>query len=42
MTAGTALVLVLVVALALVVVWNVVQSKRLDGLQRRIEALEKK
>ncbi len=42
MTAGTALVLVLVVALALVVVWNVVQSKRLDGLQRRIETLEKK
>ncbi len=42
MTGATALVLVIVVALALVVVWNVVQSKRLDALQKRIETLEKK
>ncbi len=42
MTAATALALVGVVALVLVVVWNVVQSKRLDALQKRIETLEKK
>jgi hypothetical protein len=30
------------VVLALVVVWEVIQSRRIDGLQKRIDALEKK
>ncbi len=42
MTGATGLVLLGVVILALVVVWNVIQSKRIDGLQKRVEALEKK
>jgi hypothetical protein len=28
--------------LVLVIVWNVIQSKRVDALQKRVEALEKK
>ncbi|MDI6451683.1 hypothetical protein [Anaerobaca lacustris] len=31
-----------VVALALVIVWNFLQSKRIDGLQKRLEAIEKR
>lgn len=42
MTGTTALVLVGVVMLALLVAWNFIQSKRVDALQKRVEALEKK
>ncbi len=42
MTGTTALVIVGVVALALLVAWNFIQSKRVDALQKRVEALEKK
>ncbi len=31
-----------IVALALVIVWNFIQSKRIDGLQKRLDALEKR
>lgn len=42
MTAATGLALLSVVIVALVVAWNVVQSKRIDVLQKRVEMLEKK
>ena len=42
MTAATGLALLGVVILALVVAWDVIQSKRIDALQKRVEALEKK
>jgi hypothetical protein len=42
MTAATGLALLSIVIVALVVAWNVIQSKRIDVLQKRIEALEKK
>ncbi len=42
MTAGTGLALLSVVIVALVVAWNVLQSKRIDAIQKRVEALEKK
>ncbi len=42
MTAGTGLALLSVVIVVLVVAWNVLQSKRIDALQKRVEALEKK
>jgi hypothetical protein len=38
----TVLPIVGVVGLALVIAWNVMQSKRIDRLQQRVEALEKK
>jgi hypothetical protein len=38
----TVLPIVGVVALALVIAWNFMQSKRIDALQQRVEALEKK
>ncbi len=41
MTAATNLVLLAVATVALVV-WDVIQSKRIDALQKRVEALEKK
>jgi hypothetical protein len=31
-----------IVVLALVIAWNVIQSKRVDALQKRVDALEKK
>jgi hypothetical protein len=31
-----------VVGLALVIIWNFMQSKRVDALQKRVDALEKK
>ncbi len=42
MTTATALALLAVVVVALVVAWDVIQSKRIDALQKRVEALEKK
>ncbi len=42
MTAAAGLALLGVVILALVVAWDVIQSKRIDALQKRIEMLEKK
>jgi hypothetical protein len=42
MTAATGLALLAVVTVALVVVWDFIQSKRIDALQKRVEALEKK
>ncbi len=42
MTGTTALVLVGMVILALLVAWNFIQSKRVDALQKRVDALEKK
>lgn len=42
MTAATGLALLAVVIVALVVAWDVIQSKRIDALQKRVEALEKK
>jgi hypothetical protein len=41
MTAATSLVLLAVATVALVV-WDLIQSKRIDALQKRVEALEKK
>lgn len=41
MTAATNLVLLAVAVVALVA-WDVIQSKRIDALQKRVEALEKK
>ncbi len=31
-----------IAALALVIVWNFLQSKRIDGLQKRLDAIEKR
>ncbi len=42
MTATTCGVLLGTVVLALVIVWDVIQSKRIDKLQKRVDALEKK
>jgi len=33
---------VVIVALALVIVWNVFHSRRIDALGQRVDALEKK
>jgi hypothetical protein len=41
MTAATNLVLLAVAVVALVA-WDVIQSKRIDALQKRVESLEKK
>ena len=41
MTAATSVVLLAVAVVALVT-WDVIQSKRIDALQKRVEALEKK
>jgi hypothetical protein len=41
MTAATSLVLLAVATVALVL-WDLIQSKRIDALQKRVEALEKK
>lgn len=35
-------VLIGVVSLALVIVWNFLQGKRIDAVQKRVETLEKK
>jgi len=37
----TLLSVVSIVVLALLIAWNVIQSKRVDALQKRVEALEK-
>ncbi len=40
---GTQIILLLLAFfLALTIIWNVLQSRRIDGHQKRIEALEKK
>jgi hypothetical protein len=41
MTAATSLVLLAAATVALVL-WDLIQSKRIDALQKRVEALEKK
>ena len=38
----TLLPIVSIVVLALLIVWNVIQSKRVDALAKRVDALEKK
>lgn len=35
-------ILISIVAVALVIVWNFLQGKRIDALQKRVETLEKK
>ncbi len=42
MTAATGLALLSIVIVVLIVAWTVIQSKRIDALQKRVEALEKK
>jgi len=42
MTAATGLALLSVAIVILVVAWDVIQSKRIDALQKRVEILEKK
>jgi len=42
MTGTTALVLLGAVVLALLVAWDIIQSRRIDRIQKRVEALEKK
>jgi hypothetical protein len=42
MTGATAALLLSVGILVLVVAWNLVQSKRVDALQKRVDILEKK
>ena len=42
MTGTTIAVLAGVVVLGLVVAWDVIQSRRIDALQKRVAALEKK
>lgn len=37
----TLLSVVSIVVLALLIAWNVIQSKRVDALQKRVQALEK-
>lgn len=42
MSATLIVLLVLVLPLALVIAWNVLQSRRIDGHEERIKALESK
>ncbi len=42
MTTATGLALLSIVVVVLLVAWNVIQSKRIDALQKRVDALEKK
>jgi len=39
---GTIISVAGITVLALVVVWNFIQSKRIDALQKRVDALERK
>ncbi len=42
MTGTTAVVLVGLVGLVLVIAWDFIQSRRIDQIEKRVQALEKK